>query len=115
MVIVTLLLIAVIFVSFLVMLHLLDRVSWLEIDNAQLRTLCQGKEKEISTLEKSAGRKETIHPGGTSMDRLSTHDTILEMHAAGASSEAISQALEIPEKKVEMTLRIESMKTDGTR
>jgi cell division protein FtsL len=108
-VIVIVILIAIIFLCLLLILYLLDRASGLKIDISRLQALCLEKEKRIEAAEKRMeDRTENVN-------RLSTHDSVLEMHQAGETVKVISQTLGIPEKKVEMTLKIEEMKKDGAR
>lgn len=49
------------------------------------------------------------------IDKLVTHDRIVEMFESGVDVEAISEQLEIPQSKVEMTLRFEKMKKYGSQ
>ena len=49
------------------------------------------------------------------IDKLATHDRIVEMFESGVDVEAISEQLETPQSKVEMTLRFEKMKKYGSQ
>ncbi len=49
------------------------------------------------------------------VDKLATHDRIIEMHQSGLDEEKISDKLKIPRSKVNMTLKFDKMKKDGTQ
>ena len=49
------------------------------------------------------------------IDKLATHDIVVEMFESGADVEEISKQLEIPQSKVEMTLKFEKMKKYGSQ
>ena len=49
------------------------------------------------------------------IDKLATHDMVVELFESGVDIEAISEQLEIPQSKVEMTLRFEKMKKYGSQ
>lgn len=74
-----------------------------------LRERCKEKEDNLLSLEKND--KNTDLSSGKS----SIHDRVIEMHAFGESIETIAQRLKIPESQVEMTLKFEKIKKDGSR
>ena len=49
------------------------------------------------------------------IDKLATHDIVVELFESGADVEEISKQLEIPQSKVEMTLKFEKMKKYGSQ
>ncbi|MEA3455429.1 MAG: hypothetical protein U9R26_02870 [Campylobacterota bacterium] len=86
--------------------------------------LLQGKyrlKKELRHLHKKhkAGQKTIVELQEQEIeepiDKLATHDKIVEMFESGVDAEVISEQLEIPQNKVEMTLRFEKMKKYGSQ
>jgi len=104
-------------------------MKWLLIDVIAVEAvvilyLLRGKyrlKKELRYLHKKqkAGQKTIVDLQEQKIeepiDKLATHDKIVEMFESGVDAEVISEQLEIPQNKVEMTLRFEKMKKYGSQ
>ena len=74
------------------------------------------KQTKISMLKKQIQEeKNQEEKKREDSDSFGTYDKVVQMHKAGNSAKIISERLKIPVSKVEMTLKIQKMKKDGTR
>ena len=104
-----LLLIGVIAVEAIVILYLLRGKYRLKKKLNRLHKKYKAGQESIVELQ--GQEQSTEEP----IDKLATHDRIVEMFESGEDVEAISEQLEIPQSKVEMTLRFEKMKKYGSQ
>ena len=73
-----------------------------------LRECCKEKENDLLSPEKNDKHIDL------SLGTSSIHDRVIEMHTFGKSIETIAQKLKIPESQVEMTLKFEKIKHNGS-
>ncbi len=103
------LLIGIIAVEAIVILYLLRGKHRLKKELHHLHKKYKSGQKTIVELQEQ--EQDAEEP----VDKLATHDRIVEMFESGVDVEAISEQLEIPQSKVEMTLRFEKMKKYGSQ
>jgi len=103
------LLISVILVEAVLILYLLRKKYRLRKEYNHLYKKYKATQKTFVELQ------EHEQDAKDSIDKLATHDMVVEMFESGVDIEAISEQLEIPRSKVEMTLKFEKMKKYGSQ
>ena len=102
-------LIAAVAAEALIIMYLLQK-------NHTLKNKCKGLSAEgIEIDSRQSDESEEAAPEKPSVDKLATHDTIVDMYESGSDIDSISEELKIPRSKVSMTLKIEKMKKDGSQ
>lgn len=99
------LLVAILVIFYLVweLLHQKKRISELQ--------------KRVKSLDKHSlfeSAPLSSNPTPAPSDGLEAHDKIIKMFESGMTIESICETLKIPQSKVEMTLKFEKMKKNGS-